>query len=453
MIGGARLLVARNLRAAERTRGLIVLRAGIVAAVLVALWFGYRGRTYFGGPGRTLINAIFAIDYVALLVAGITLFPTLIADERERGTLPLLHLAGFRPLGFLLGQTLSALIGCLLVLFVQVPFLMLAVALGGTSPAYVADELLALLCCTIVVYAAALFSGAATRTSAGAIRLALVVVPGSVWLVAQFGEDIELPARAVVSLVFGVVVGVLAWGLFEPRGEAGSAATTRASGGVVARPRFQSQHGVFAMLAARLAFGGVSPLAVVVFAHFGLAVLVLGGWGRLIPLALGALVALQCALTLLHAGLSAAQAMQRVRRARVAGLFLLAGGPHRWLSEQRGLRMRVAGVHVSVVLLTSVLMTIAQDAPGELILVVVLWTLCAGFFADRFGEYCGLACARGALAVTVLGGGAIVFLTTLLGALSLSPVGLAAIACSLLAFLGASMGSTTVSRLPKLYAA
>lgn len=481
----ARLLIARNLRAGERTSGLFWLRAAMVGAMLLALWGGYGSRAITGGPGVVLLRTILEIDYWALLIAGICFFPVLIAEERERGTLSLLRLAGFRPLGFLLGQSLSAFLGCLLVLAVQVPFLLLAVALGGTSARQVGVALLILLLHAVTVYGVALLAGAVSHTSRSAVRLALWLVflvtflPR--WLegwCAAAGFSVPMNAHLAPALLatlfddtlsasalakgiathagIALAAGLGAWLLFDARDEP-SRARQRARAWVKprVRPRFPAGPQAFRTLATRLAFGPVRLRLALLTIHLVLALIAVSTAGT--TSALGLLLGLQTSVALLHGAILAARCTQSVRRERVAALLMLAGGPHAWLTQQRALRMRVLGAHLLAMLLVSLLMVAQFQFFSEAIAVPLGWTLCAGFFADRFGEHCGLTFARGPLAVTVLGGGAIILVTSSLAMAFAAGTGaftgLVFFAGGPLVLLGAIMGSATVSRLPKLYAA
>ena len=84
-----------------------------------------------GAPGRVVYGWIVWLDSLLISVGSVTIFASIIAAEREEGTLPLLRLTGTEPLALLLGQGFSGVvIGCLL-LVVQFPLIILTITLGG----------------------------------------------------------------------------------------------------------------------------------------------------------------------------------------------------------------------------------------------------------------------------------------------------------------------------------
>jgi len=72
-----------------------------------------------------LVNLIF------ITLAGLSSFASAITEEKEEMTLGLLRDDGAQSNRYLLGKSTEPMIGALLLLLVQVPFIMLAVTLGG----------------------------------------------------------------------------------------------------------------------------------------------------------------------------------------------------------------------------------------------------------------------------------------------------------------------------------
>lgn len=483
----AMLLVARNLRTGERAPGVAAVRVLVVGLVLMALYFAHDARAMFGGPGKLLLSSISTVDLWTLLLAGVAMFPGLIAEEREQQSLTLLRLAGFGAVGFLLGQTLSAFAQCALVLAVQVPFLMLAVTLGGTSSSQVLLTVLVLFVAMVQVYGASLLAGACARTVRGANRLAVFLVLAvmllPVWLaqlekwaigtvylgafwrgptllgavqsdVVEFG-----PVWRALGLQVGLGAGLalLAVLVFDTRkGEAPNRPRSAAS--QAPRARFPHGAAAFRVLADR----GPSRMArwkVTALVHAALAAFVLilvdgtgsGAFALLVPL--------QIAVAVLNVSTLATSGGQAVRRERVAGLLLLAGGTHTWLREQRSMRVRVCGMHLLALTLTVLcgfVATLGQSG-AQLIGLSVSWCLGALFFADRFGEFCGLTYQRAPLAVTLIGGLTIGVVVNIMGVLAVGvggagPAALCLVAVSLFFCLGLGMSAATKARLPAIYA-
>lgn len=484
----ALLLVARNLRTSERTIGVFLLRVAVVSAVMVALWMGYGTRSFLGSPGAMLLTWLTWINFLALLLAGISLFPTLIAEEREQRSLSLLRLAGFGATGFLLGQSLSAFAYTLLMFAVQVPFLLLAVALGGTSTKQVALTVLVLTAGAIVIYAAALLAGALAKTTRGASRFALLLVPMVTFLPAWlapletylYGSShlarlsshltptllIALRVESVqwadiapglgMQLAIAAGAGLLAVLAFDARGDEEGTARPRAAAHRQRRGRYPAGAAAFRALANR-GPGKLPWWALSALNHIALAaIILLPIVGR--PLGgLGALLPLQSLVAVVDAATSAARSTHTVRKNRVAGLLLLAGGAHTWLQQQRLVRIQVTGVHVLATGLTS--LAIAYGTPtssAHQVFLIIPWLVGACYFADRFGERNGAVYRRAPGAVTLLGGFAIGAIVTIAAAYASARTGSAAGVCliSVMLFftLGIALGVATKKHLEKLYA-
>lgn len=86
-----------------------------------------------GAPGLKLFTTMAWLNVVLISLAGISFFATAISEEKEEDTLGLLKMAGINPLGILLGKSTSRLLGTILLLLVQFPFILLAITLGGVT--------------------------------------------------------------------------------------------------------------------------------------------------------------------------------------------------------------------------------------------------------------------------------------------------------------------------------
>lgn len=138
-------LLLRRLRLDLRGPGGHAIRAFAALCLLFTIFAVMQQPVSFGAPGRMVYGWIVWIDSLLISVGSVTIFASIIAAEREQGTLPLLRLTDTPPLSLLLGQGFSGVvIGCLLLL-VQFPFVMLTITLGGVVWDQVAATFLALL--------------------------------------------------------------------------------------------------------------------------------------------------------------------------------------------------------------------------------------------------------------------------------------------------------------------
>ncbi|QDT42951.1 ABC-2 family transporter protein [Gimesia alba] len=86
-----------------------------------------------GAAGLILFTQIIYLNFVFILMAGVSFFATAITEEKEEQTIGLLLMAGVNPISLLLGKSLPRLVTALLLLSVQFPFTLLAITLGGVT--------------------------------------------------------------------------------------------------------------------------------------------------------------------------------------------------------------------------------------------------------------------------------------------------------------------------------
>lgn len=172
----ALLIAGRNLRGSAHARGPIALRTCVVLVLLLALLTGFDRRSLQAAPGLQLLAWFDNTNLWVIWLCGVLLFPGVVAQEREQRTWPLLRLAGVGPGSFLVGQSLSTIVLMLLAILVQLPFLMLAVALGGTSAHMVVASTALLLAHALCAYGLALMASARARSVRMATLLAALFV-------------------------------------------------------------------------------------------------------------------------------------------------------------------------------------------------------------------------------------------------------------------------------------
>ncbi len=131
MFHGVTTLMQRSIREAATRRRHHLMRLGTALFLLVLLVSAHVSTRAAGAPGLYYFSLVTTLDLVLIVLAATGLFAPCIVEEREQGVLPLLLLAGVDPLSIILGKSGGRLFVCLSLLAVQIPFGVLAAALGG----------------------------------------------------------------------------------------------------------------------------------------------------------------------------------------------------------------------------------------------------------------------------------------------------------------------------------
>ncbi len=90
-----------------------------------------------GASGRTFFEFIAHLNFWLMTLIGLGFFPSVITEEKEEGTLPLLILSGMPGVSILLAKAGGRLWSILLIFLAQLPFSLLALMLGGLTAAQV----------------------------------------------------------------------------------------------------------------------------------------------------------------------------------------------------------------------------------------------------------------------------------------------------------------------------
>ena len=131
MLAGSLALFERALKAeASGLRGHL-LRLGFAGSVEIALLIAAATSLSLGAPGLEFFKEICWLNVLFIGLAGVSLFATAVSEEKEEGTLGLLQMANVGRAAIMLGKSTSRLAAALLLLGVQVPFVLLAITLGG----------------------------------------------------------------------------------------------------------------------------------------------------------------------------------------------------------------------------------------------------------------------------------------------------------------------------------
>ena len=254
-------LFERSLRLETRSALMCWARAGLLIMILfmlVTIQFVARSGGV-GAPGLSFLAEMVWLNFVCITLAGLSYFASAITEEKEEMMLGLLRMTDLNPIAILLGKSTSRLVGALLLLLVQVPFVLLAVTLGGAGLLQIAaayGTLLAylFLVCNLALLFSVVFRKTATAQAfiLGFLLLfllgyfcasgleqyfALDILDGGAWSVLT--AMIDLWRRATPSdrlgaifqtgfagpvigfqvasnLVLGVIFFLLAWLVFEP---------------------------------------------------------------------------------------------------------------------------------------------------------------------------------------------------------------------------------------------
>ncbi len=123
----------RALRVQSRSLLQHLLRLGLVALAWLLLCWAQLISLQMGAPGLWFLTPVLYVTLFLLGLLGLAWFGTMITEEKEAGTLPLLRLSGMGGFSILLGKLVGRLGPVVLFLALQLPFAMLAVGLGGLT--------------------------------------------------------------------------------------------------------------------------------------------------------------------------------------------------------------------------------------------------------------------------------------------------------------------------------
>lgn len=200
-------LFERSLRVETRSVLMSLSRAGLLVVMLFLLIpvQSMARMGVFGAPGLQFFGEMVWINFVFITLAGLSYFSSAITEEKEEMMLGLLRMTDLNPIAILLGKSTSRLIGAFLLLIVQVPFVLLAVTLGGVGPLQILAAYSALLAylfflCNLALLFSVIFRNTST---AAAVTLGLVLLffMGPYWAA---GIEQDLGARYKVNLLHGV---------------------------------------------------------------------------------------------------------------------------------------------------------------------------------------------------------------------------------------------------------
>ena len=131
---GVTALFVRSLREEYRKPATYIARFVMITLILLMLLATRQQYRWGGGaPGLAVFQSVTMLNLLFIGLIGLSYFASAITEEKEDGTLGLLRMTNMSPLSILLGKSTSRLIAFLILLATQLPFVSLAVALGGVS--------------------------------------------------------------------------------------------------------------------------------------------------------------------------------------------------------------------------------------------------------------------------------------------------------------------------------
>lgn len=157
-------LLLRTINTQERSWTPFAWR-GLATAFLALQVLFVLGSSSFVAGGRQLFETIFYVNVYGICIAGVSYYALAITEEKEQWTLGILRLTKLTPFWLLSGKAICQFILTLELLAVQIPFLCLAVALGGVTTLQVVASYLSLICFLALIVFFAQFLSVCLRTS------------------------------------------------------------------------------------------------------------------------------------------------------------------------------------------------------------------------------------------------------------------------------------------------
>lgn len=203
----AMAFLIRSIRQDSRLVSHHVLRAAMPALILYIFFLQLELATRRGAGGGAFAGWVVHCCYWFLTLFGGLHFSTAIVEETEEETLPLLQMTGVSPAAILLGKSLPRLLVALLFLVVSVPFLTLALTLGGVLPLGLFTAMISLMVYAILLSQMGLLASVLSRSATQAFSLLGLFWLGIefshwwLWMLSINGVTLTLPASVGVTWV------------------------------------------------------------------------------------------------------------------------------------------------------------------------------------------------------------------------------------------------------------
>lgn len=201
----ATAFLLRSLRQESRLFSHHVMRAGLALTVFMLFVVGLLTYANRGGTGGNIILRVMTCCYWFVTLLGGIYFSTTIVEEKEEQTLPLLRMTGASAFSILIGKSLPRLVCVVLLILVIMPFVLLAITLGGVDLRGVLTAVLGILVYAVMCSQIGLLSSVISKDAQRAFSKSLMM-----WAFLEF-----LPFWCWLgSYALGV------WGKFGSLGEA-----------------------------------------------------------------------------------------------------------------------------------------------------------------------------------------------------------------------------------------
>lgn len=144
--------------------------------VLFFLWITHTTSRWSGAVGRNFFTTVMWIDLFVLSIVGLSYFASAITEEKENDTLGLLRMTDLDALSILMGKSTGRLLGALFILLAQLPFMLVAVTMGGLVVHQVLAGFACLLGYVFLLSNVGLFCSVVAKRVAGATMLSGAVI-------------------------------------------------------------------------------------------------------------------------------------------------------------------------------------------------------------------------------------------------------------------------------------
>lgn len=215
MFAGVMTLMTRAMRVDARLLRTHILRLLLVLFVYLMLILLRSSPIGLGAPGLQYFLMTTYLNLIFITLGGMSLFPTVITEEKEEMTLGLLKMAGINSISILLGKMMPRLLTAILLLSGQLPFNVLAITLGGVTWDQVIAAYSGLLAHLVLLANIGLFFSVISPTSnSAATRTVILVLTFMLlpwWILAMLNQAIASGEILPGSILVDHVVPVLRW--------------------------------------------------------------------------------------------------------------------------------------------------------------------------------------------------------------------------------------------------